>query len=179
MKINNKIMNKIIAKYIVKSIDKYSVEWIEKYGITLKELKEYLHIHFNNWFYYVCKKFLLLKWFLCLLCDIEMQLKVFCNKEFLNYINNSDIGDCGENHDESQAMIDIPKNSFYCSGCPFYDRSNIARTFFGTQSDGYCYYLNRGDFSYIRPTMLLWDGCKECGINEDIETESEEIENGK
>jgi hypothetical protein len=37
--------------------------------------------------------------------------------------------------------------------------------------DGFCYYLNRGDFTFGHPTDLLWDGCKCCGINEQEELE--------
>ena len=36
-----------------------------------------------------------------------------------------------------------------------------------------CWYLGKGDFSYHRPTLLLWDGCKECGINDDPDDEWE------
>ena len=32
---------------------------------------------------------------------------------------------------------------------------------------------NKGDFSYVQPTDLLWDGCKECGIGEDFDDEEE------
>jgi len=74
----------------------------------------------------------------------------------------------------------IPENTFYCSGCEYRGWSSLANFFFGDQCDGYCYYLGKGDFSYVRPTQLLWDGCKECGLGEDIELSEEEIiEDGK
>ena len=31
------------------------------------------------------------------------------------------------------------------------------------RGDKYCYYLGKGDYSFIRGTAILWDGCKECG----------------
>ena len=40
--------------------------------------------------------------------------------------------------------------------------------------DGFCYYLNQGDFTFGHPTDLLWDGCKCCGVNNDIEEDIEE-----
>ena len=40
--------------------------------------------------------------------------------------------------------------------------------------NGFCYYLNQGDFTFGHPTDLLWDGCKCCGVNNDIEDDIEE-----
>ena len=72
---------------------------------------------------------------------------------------------------ESYADKNIPKETFYCEGCMYKGRSKLAKFFFGYQSCGYCYYLGKGDFSFIKPTMILWDGCKECGRFEDIPEE--------
>jgi len=36
------------------------------------------------------------------------------------------------------------------------------------QMNGYCSYLERGDWGG-QSLSLLWDQCKECGINEDLE----------
>lgn len=45
--------------------------------------------------------------------------------------------------------------------CPFWDKIFD----FPTQDNGYCHYLKRGDWQ--RGGMgLLWDQCKECGVNE-------------
>lgn len=45
--------------------------------------------------------------------------------------------------------------------CPFHD----VIPSFPKQSNGYCHYLKRGDFQ-TGSLGLLWDSCKECGINE-------------
>ncbi len=92
----------------------------------------------------------------------------------------------------------IPKNPCYCDGCPFWDR----RENVGSQNFGYCHYLREGDFEINKrtnnndngcwsngleepmegttaelfweqfPHSLLWDGCKECGINDDWDEEN-------
>lgn len=123
----------------------------------------------HSWFiailYAIYKKFPLLEWFLCSLCETEMELKTVFDKKLRDYINYSDIGMV------SDAEKDIPDKTFYCESCPFKCRSKIAKFLFGYQLSGYCYYLRRGDFSFIRYTDLLWDGCKCCGINDDLEDE--------
>jgi hypothetical protein len=40
------------------------------------------------------------------------------------------------------------------------------------QENGFCSYLNKGDWQK-NGTFLLWDACKECGINDDWEEEDE------
>ena len=60
----------------------------------------------------------------------------------------------------------------YCYGrkdgkfarCPFYDIIPSMPK----QSNGFCHYLKCGDFT-SPGTDLLWDQCKECGVNEDYE----------
>lgn len=48
--------------------------------------------------------------------------------------------------------------------CPFYDKmQNLP-----AQSNGYCHYLQAGDFTE-NGTHLLFDMCKECGINAENE----------
>jgi len=48
--------------------------------------------------------------------------------------------------------------------CPFYDKmANLP-----SQSNGYCHYLQAGDFTEDG-THLLFDMCKECGINAENE----------
>ena len=58
----------------------------------------------------------------------------------------------------------IPKGP-YCYDenglCPFWD----AHPEMGKQSYGYCNYIQKGDWM-SGGTMLLWDQCKECGIND-------------
>lgn len=93
--------------------------------------------------------------FAMLLVSTLGQLEV----EFKLYLKGFE---CWDNfNDESK----IPKNDMYCSGCPYKTYSKIVKMIYGGQVSGYCYYLNRGDFSYINSTMLLWDDCKECGIS--------------
>jgi len=67
---------------------------------------------------------------------------------------------------------DIPEGP-YCyhysrsrGRCPFFDHNRLARS----QSYGYCHYLKAGDWQY-KGTFLLWDQCKECGENDDLEPE--------
>lgn len=45
--------------------------------------------------------------------------------------------------------------------CPFWDKIRS----FPSQSNGYCHFMKRGDFQ-DRGFGLLWDQCKECGVNE-------------
>lgn len=48
--------------------------------------------------------------------------------------------------------------------CPFWDKFE---EIYPEQSNGYCAFLERGDWmdSKNGGTFLLWDQCKECGIN--------------
>lgn len=65
---------------------------------------------------------------------------------------------------EDQAKRVIP-NGCYCydnnGTCPFWDKIKDRPH----QESGYCHWLQVGDFD-INGTMLLWDQCKECGLNE-------------
>jgi hypothetical protein len=49
--------------------------------------------------------------------------------------------------------------------CPFWKLEKE----FSSQENGYCYYLQRGDWYESSAISLLWDQCKECGINDDVE----------
>lgn len=80
----------------------------------------------------------------------------------------------------------IPKG-LYCSGCPYQDYDDSQPS----QSNGFCWFLGKGDWDFNQevkwqsretgevesadeiglPMSLLWDGCKECGINDDFEDE--------
>lgn len=153
--------NQIVAKYIVKPIDEYEYEYVCKYGLQEKgELGKYLHIHFCNLLYKIYSKSDFLYWLLCSLCELEMQLSYFFDKEKREILDSLD-------------FQDIPTDMLYCQGCAFADRSKLADFIFGNQESGYCWYLGKGDFSYHRPTLLLWDGCKECGVNDDPDDEWE------
>lgn len=170
-----KIKNKFLIKAIIEPIDSGLCDYYKKYGIEWREFKRYLKIYLNNLLFSIYEKHPFLEWFLCSLCEAEMQLKAVFDKEFRHYLDTADVCVCqGGELTKSQAILDIPEQSLYCGGCPFKDRSDIADLLFGEQSSGYCYYLGKGDFSFIRPTDLLWDGCKECGINEDLEESKEE-----
>jgi len=50
--------------------------------------------------------------------------------------------------------------------CPFWSM-DLSRP---SQENGYCYLIGRGDWE-IGATSLLWDQCKECGINDDLDEE--------
>ena len=106
------------------------------------------------------------------LADFEMGIKCLFDKELKEAIDGCDL--CIEG--KSIAENNIPEKTLYCEDCIYKGRSNVAKFFYGYQESGYCYYLGRGDYSFNRPTMILWDGCKECGINEDIEVDFEEDE---
>lgn len=113
--------------------------------------------------------FTFLSLLISVLAEFEVNLHLLFNKELLENIETSDVVVTKDK--ESLAETLIPKNTFYCSSCssgvcPYYDTSIIAGFFYGHQMDGYCHYLHRGDFSYGRYTMLLWDAVKECGMNE-------------
>jgi len=101
------------------------------------------------------------------LCYLEMNLKLAKDPEFRDELFSGDI--CVGPKQESWCQTQIPENTLYCEGCPFRGRSKVAEFFYGDQMDGWCYYLNRGDFTFGHPTDILWDCCKCCGEKEDIE----------
>lgn len=47
--------------------------------------------------------------------------------------------------------------------CPYWDKSEIHEE----QNNGFCWFKGRGDWSDPLSCGLLWDQCKECGINEE------------
>ncbi len=58
------------------------------------------------------------------------------------------------------AIVSVPETI----PCPYYK----LRRDKPVQRNGYCRLLKAGDWmSHPHGTMLLWDGCKECGINVD------------
>ena len=52
--------------------------------------------------------------------------------------------------------------------CPFWDKWEMM----GEQNNGYCMYLQAGDFT-DKGTSLLWDQIKSCGINNQMEDKTE------
>ena len=126
-------------------------------------------IYDYNWYW--------LSWFISFLATTEMEIRLLFNKELQEELDCCNVGIGYDDNGElkTKASENIPKKTFYCQGCPYgvYD-SNIAEFFYGYQSGGYCYYIGKGDFSFVNPTDLLWDGCKCCGINEDIDIDDEE-----
>ena len=135
-----------------------------------------MHKLFKEW---IAKKvweddWVWLSFLISLLCEIEMALPLVRNSKKYYKINSAGIVHVHpQGETESYAQRVIPKNTFYCDGCEFKRISKVALFFYGYQCCGYCYYLGKGDFSFFQPTDLLWDDCKECGINEDIEVEEE------
>jgi hypothetical protein len=94
----------------------------------------------------------------------------------------------------------IPKKTFYCYDengiCPFWENKSDLPV----QENGYCHYLGKSDYDlneeynkeckiiYAKnkdevgktieeifdlhfPSSLIWDRCKECGINDEIDEE--------
>lgn len=64
-------------------------------------------------------------------------------------------------------LVPDPNNSMimHCPNrCPYWDTNPFALD----QEFGYCSFLTVGDWE-PNGTMLLWDSCKECGINEGLE----------
>ena len=108
------------------------------------------------------------------LCELEMQFKLIFDKKLRHYVNCADTIFISEGQEKSYSEQFIPKKTFYCEDCIYQGCSKLANFFFGYQSSGYCYYLGKGDFSFMKPTTILWDGCKECGRYEDIEIEDEQ-----
>lgn len=104
----------------------------------------------------------LIEFLISSICELEMHIPIIKNEELRDNINTSDVVNMYTN--TTMAQEKIPKDTLYCGNCPFQGHSKIASLIFGSQYSGYCYYLGKGDFSFIRPTSLLWDGCKECGI---------------
>lgn len=142
--------------------------WWERY--TKKTLLEKLHIQFNNFIAFLTYD-LGWKWLdycISYLCDVEMGLDFDDDlKELVKLAK--------EIYSKAEVTEHIiPEKTFYCEDCPFQSRSKVANFFYGYQLSGYCYYLGKGDYSYEKPTDILWDGCKCCGINEDIDIEEDE-----
>lgn len=155
-----------------------SVEpWYKKYEPTFwDKIKKNLRIKFQDFIYYLGND---LGWtwidvFIDALCNIEVNLRLAKNKDLLHNLETGDVS-AGPEY-ESWNWSQIPEDDLYCQSCPFRTVSKVAKFFYGEQSSGYCYYLNQGDFSFGHPTSLLWDGCKECGIKDDIDMDEEEID---
>lgn len=165
---------KFLNSFKKKGEDDYCFLYDED-DIKDKSWLQVIHMKFRDCISYLTYdlKWVWLDFFISLLCDIEMKFRFIFDSKGRDDLITADIG-----NDEigTDAEDNIPKNSFYCQGCPYSGRSKIAWFFYGEHSVGYCYYLERGDFSFLRPTDLLWDGCKECGINEDIDDIEEEEE---
>ena len=134
--------------------------------ITMRKTKEYLHSLLMDIVYKLTEEYNW-KWLdvlIDVLCNLEVNIRLMRNRDLYD---NLRFGDVGTSTCASWNQTQIPQDSLYCQGCPFHTISEIATLFYGDQMSGYCYYLNQGDFSFGHSTNLLWDGCKECGINED------------
>lgn len=103
-----------------------------------------------------------LHFILSALCDLEMFIYRLTNPELKEALQ------------EGEDLI--PDKTLYCEDCPFREFSELAYLFYGEQSSGYCHYIKKGDFSFKDATMIIWDGCKECNIKEDIDWDEEEID---
>lgn len=135
--------------------------------------KESLHRSFVNFMAYLCitRGWTWLDVIISNLCQLEVNFRLAKNPELLEELQTCDI--CTPSG-KSIAQTRIPENDLYCSGCPYFTSSKLAKFFYGDHMDGYCYYLNQGDFSFGHSTDLLWDMCKCCEINTDIEEDEYE-----
>lgn len=111
------------------------------------------------------------------LCTLEVYIPLIKDTNLKHYIDCADTVFVSAGQKESYAAGFIPKNTMYCDGCIYKTHSRIADFFYGYQCSCFCYYLNRGDFSFVKHTDELWDDCKACGLYE-FEDEDEE-ETGK
>ena len=138
----------------------------------VKHLFKKLHFKFQDIICYLIydREWLWLEFIISLLCEIEMQFPLIFDKEFKYSLNTADSRRISPPPEEKETFAEreIPKNTMYCEDCIFRNYSKIATFFYGHQSCGYCYYLSKGDFSFVRPTDILWDGCKCCGIGEEM-----------
>ena len=62
-------------------------------------------------------------------------------------------------HNDGKHFMSEDKTGYLC---PFWDRNHDKENW----EDGYCHYLNLGDWMEDN-FSLLWDMCKECGINDE------------
>lgn len=137
--------------------------WLQIFHMKFKSIVAYLIYEKDcKWLHFLVST----------LCDIEMCLKYLKDKELQYNVEGCNI--LNPNTKTTKAEDNIPKKDFYCNGCIYSGYSRVAGFFLGTHSYGYCYYLGKGDYSFLNSTELLWDGCKECGINEDMEIGDED-----
>lgn len=115
----------------------------------------------------------LIRYIVCALCTLEAELRLITDKKLVNLLNTGWLiewksGETWEDLNKKKFPVQevIPKDSFYCEDCVFRSHSKLAECIFG--SGHYCLYLRKGDFSYVAPTDLLWDGVKCCRVNESI-----------
>lgn len=138
-------------------------------NIEWKKLPRSIHEKFQDLIAYLTydKGWVWLEYLISLLATIEVELPLVFDSGYRSKCNSADKIwiNPPQKEEGSFAQRTIPQDMIYCRDCHFMTYSKIARFFYGSQCDGYCYYLGKGDFSFIRPTSLLWDGCKECSIN--------------
>lgn len=60
-----------------------------------------------------------------------------------------------------------PSNPHKIKLCPYWDKDHDRPE----HENGYCHFMKQGDWDL--GWGLLWDQCKECGINDEIEGEME------
>lgn len=116
------------------------------------------------------KEWYWLELFISTLCELEVKIKLLISGKRAEY-NASKTRFIDMPYFPYEKVI--PKDTIYCQDCEYLTHSKIATWLLSSQCNGYCYYLGRGDFSFVNPTDLLWDGCKECGMSEFSEDEDE------
>ena len=101
--------------------------------------KESLHRSFVNFMAYLCitRGWTWLDVIISNLCQLEVNFRLAKNPELLEELQTCDI--CTPSG-KSIAQTHIPENDLYCSGCPYFTTSKLAKFFYGDHMDGYCYY---------------------------------------
>lgn len=108
------------------------------------------------------KNFRFLGLLISIAAETEINFKVYFDKNLHDLV---EISDFKSQSRKTFAELAVPKDSKFCSSCCFKKVSRIAQFFYGKEKGTFCTYLNRGDFSYVRPTCVLWDNLKECDLN--------------
>lgn len=141
-----------------------------------KDLKKKLHTKMMLFLSYLIFE---LHWdwldaILSTLCILEINLRLAHNPQLKEDLQICHVVDSTAHKPIYETKI--PENTVYCEDCPYYTQSKLATLFYGEQVNGYCYFLNQGDFSFGNCTDLLWDGVKCCNINDDIDWDTQDVE---
>jgi thymidine kinase len=99
--------------------------------------------------------------------DSYMPLCRKCYNELLDLTNKIEVKDTSIVPEGMYCytIVKPTKNGHTIKTCPYFDRLKDA----DSQENGYCHFLEKGDNTEHQG--LLWNMCKDCGINDDISEE--------